>query len=178
MADIGGYFDANDVEPNAPFEVLPPGDYSMQILDSAMETTSRGDGRFLKIEMEVTDGDSAGRKIFDRLNLVNPNETAVKIARQTLSAIARAVGVLTFKDSSDLHMRKMIVKVAVVPRKDKQGNIVDGEYSNEVKGYRAVEGGAPAGSGGTPAKTGFTPSTGSTGAGATAGGGGKPPWKK
>lgn len=179
MADFGFSFDANDVEPSTPFVALPPGDYHMQIIAAAMEPTSAGTGRFLKLELEVTDGEHAGRKTYDRLNLDNPNQQAVDIARRTLSAICHAVGHTTVISSSEpLHFKKMIVKVATVPRKDKQGNVVQGEFSNEIKGYKPLSGGAPAGTARTAtssppaAKGGFTPNNAGGSVASTA------PWKK
>lgn len=173
MADLAG-FDASTVEPNTAFTPIPPGDYNMQIIASAMEPTSNGQGRFLKLELEITDGDHAGRKTFDRLNLENPNQQAVDIAKRTLSAICHAVSVLQPRDSEQLHFKKMEVKIAVVPRRDRPG-----EFSNEIKGYKAFGGGASGaqqqnGSAqqNSGVKSGFTP-------GNTAGGaGGGAPWKR
>lgn len=133
MANLGGTFDATQVEPNAPFEIVPPGDYVMQITNSGMENTKNGQGQFLKIELEIMEGAQAGRKLFDRLNLVNQNAQAVEIAQRTLSAICHAVGVLTVSDSEELHLRPMAVKVKVVERKDRPG-----EQSNEIGGYKPV----------------------------------------
>lgn len=174
MAQLGGTFDANQVEPNAPFVAIPPGDYPMQIIASAMEPTSAGTGRFLKFELEIIDGEHKGRKTYDRLNLENPNQQAVDIARRQLSAVCHAVGVLTVTDSEQLHFKPMEVKLAVVPRKDRQGNVVPGEMSNEVKGYKPLGGPrAAASSGSAPAaKGGFTPSTSGDSVASTA------PWKK
>lgn len=178
MADFGFAFDANEVEPSAPFVPLPPGEYVMQIIAGAMEPTANGDGRFLKLELEITDGEHAGRKTLDRLNLENPNPQAVEIAKRTLSAIGHAVGVLQFSSTAPLEFKKMLVKVATVPRKDKNKQVVPGEFSNEIKGYKPVNRTA-ASSGGTPStqqKSGFTPST--AGSGSTGGGGGGAPWKR
>lgn len=131
MAFIGGTFDANTVEPNAPFEIIPAGDYRVQITASSMESNKASTGSFLKLEIEIIDGPQAGRKMFDRLNLDHPNEKAVEIAQRTLSAICHAVGVLTVSDSEDLHLRAMLAKIKVVERKDRPG-----EHSNEIGGYR------------------------------------------
>ena len=54
MAFLGGTFDANSVEPSAPMEVLPPGKYSAQIIESEMRETRSG-GQMLKITMEVVE---------------------------------------------------------------------------------------------------------------------------
>ena len=73
MANLGTTFDASSVEPTVSFEVLPPGKYLVQIVNSEMRPTKDGLGRYLHIELDVLDGPHAGRKLFDRLNLVNGN---------------------------------------------------------------------------------------------------------
>lgn len=164
MAGLGGTLDANTVEPNAPMEIIPAGDYRAQITASSMEPTKNGNGRYLKLELEILDGPQAGRKLFDRLNLENPNSQAVEIAQRTLSAICHAIGVLTVSDSEQLHMRPMLVKVKVKPRNDNPG-----EMSNEIGGYKPC---GPVGgqTAQQPPKTGVA----SSGGGAAA----SPPWKR
>jgi len=129
MADLTG-FDANQHEPTVAFDCIPAGDYDVIITSSAMEPTKDGKGKFLKLELQVLNGPFQNRKLFDRLNLVNANETAMKIARGMLSAICRAVGVLTPKDSSELHNKPLTAKVAV--------KRADAKYdeANEIKGYK------------------------------------------
>lgn len=129
MADLRG-FNANDIEPNEAFDPLPHGDYLCVIVHSGMKPTKSGNGSFLELEFEVIEGRYKGRKLWDRINLNNPNETAVKIARGTLSAICRAVGVLTPTDSCELHDRPLLCKVRVEKRAD-----ID-DLSNVIKGYR------------------------------------------
>ena len=87
MAKLGTTFDASSVDPTMPFEVLPPGRYLVQIVTSEMRPTKDGAGQYLWLELDVLEGECQGRKLFDRLNLVNPNPTAVEIAQRTLSAI-------------------------------------------------------------------------------------------
>jgi len=132
MADLRG-FDANTVEPNDSFDPLPNGDYLCVISSSEMKPTKAGDGSFLELEMEVIDGPFKGRKVWDRLNLNNPNETAVKIAKGTLSAICRAVNVLTPTDSCELHDIPVTVKVVCKKRADTD------EMTNVIKGYKGRE---------------------------------------
>jgi hypothetical protein len=127
MAKLGGTFDASGVEPNAPLEALPPGDYKVQILQSEMRVTKAGTGQMLWLDMEVLEGPLQSRHVYDQLNLINPNPTAEEIAQRTLSAICHAVGKLQVSDSEELHFLPMIVKVAVRPN-----------GYNEVKGYKPV----------------------------------------
>jgi hypothetical protein len=129
LASALGGFNASQVEPTGSFDALPAGEYEVAIVDSEMRDTAAGDGQYLQLELKVMHGPHANRKLWDRLNLINPKEKAVQIAKGTLSAICRAVGVLTPNDSSELHGRRLI---AVVGQYEYQG-----KQRNEVRGYKA-----------------------------------------
>lgn len=151
MADLNN-FNANDHEPND-FSPVPAGRYLAAITASEMKPTKAGNGSYLELEFEILEGEYKGRKLWDRLNLDNPNETAVKIAQGTLSAICRAVGVMQPRDSAELHGLPLTVIVAVEKRQD------NGEDSNRIKGYKSKN---------EPAETPAAPATKN----------GAPPWKK
>lgn len=122
-------FDATTVEPSTvSFDALPAGEYLAVITESVEKPTKAGTGSYLQLNLQVVDGPHKNRMLFDRLNLNNPNPTAVNIARETLSSICRAVGVMQPGDSAELHNRPMRVRVSVRN---------DPEYgtSNEIKGY-------------------------------------------
>jgi hypothetical protein len=137
MTKLGFSFDAMSIEPSKGFEVLPPGDYRVMITNSEMRDTASGAGKYLWLDMMIVDGQYQGQHLFDLLNLVNPNEVAVRIAYESLSAICRAVGVLNTDDASDLYNRSMIAVVKVKPAgPDKTGT--HREAKNEVKAYKAV----------------------------------------
>lgn len=142
MAFLGGTFDATQVEPQGDYTPVPPGEYKVQIISSEMVATSSGNGHMLKLELEIVEGDQAGRKLFDRLNLDNPNAKAVEIAQRTLSAICHATGKLSVQDSEELHMIPMVAVVKVDPPRTANGK----EYgpSNGIKTYKAAGGSAPA----------------------------------
>lgn len=118
MARLNEAFDATTVEPNKPFELLPPGRYVVQIVNSEMRPTKDGMGQLLWLELDVLEGECAGRKLFDRLNLVNANPTTVEIAQRTLSAICHAVGKMQVDDSEQLHLIPLIADVRVQPPKN------------------------------------------------------------
>lgn len=121
MASFAQTFDASQIEPHTPYEVLPPGQYLVQIAVSEMRLTKDGMGQYLYLQLDVLEGQYAGRKLFDRLNLVNPNPEAVQIAQRTLSAICRAAGKLQVNDSEQLHQIPMIADVRVRPPRGKYG---------------------------------------------------------
>ena len=127
MAELHG-FDANTVEP-VNFEPLPANNYSVVLTKSEFRDTKAKDGQYLELEFEVIEGEYKGRKIWDRLSLDHSNTTVVKIARGKLSSLCRACGVMTPKDSTELHDLPVIAKVRLKKRQD------TGELTNQIAGY-------------------------------------------
>ena len=121
-------FNANEVEPALNFEPIPAGKYLAAITESEMKPTKNGSGRYLQLTFTIIEGEYKNRVLWARLNLENPNATAVKIARAELSAICHATGVMTPRDSVELHNLPMTIGVKLKKRDD-------GELSNEIKTY-------------------------------------------
>ena len=138
MASLNGTFDATEVAPAVPLEVLPPGKYLAHLIESEMLPTKAGDGQLLKLVFEILEGPSARRKIFDQLNLVNPNPTTVEIAQRALSAICHATGKLQVGDSEELHLVPMTIQVKIRPPKNGYGE------SNAIAYLPPERGAAPA----------------------------------
>jgi hypothetical protein len=164
MADLAGY-NAADYEPADEFKPIPEGTYRAIITASDYEENKKKTGSFLKLTIQILDNPYNGRTVFDRLNLDNPNEVAVDIAKRQLSAVCRAVGKMTPKDSAELHNIPFTVKLGVTP---------DGKYS-EILSYKPIksETAAPAANGGAAAP----PAAVATGA-PTNGSGKKAPWAR
>jgi hypothetical protein len=157
MAYLGAEFDASQVEPSKPREVVPPGWYKAIIEASdvkptkkAQEATQYGgpeaNDRLLTLSFRVIEGDHKDALIFSNLNIVNTNPQAQEIGQRELSAVCHAVGKLKVKDSSELHNKPLMIKVDV---ERKEGY----NPRNVIKGFEAVgsEGvssvvGAPTGS--------------------------------
>lgn len=157
-------FDASTVDPDVGFDPVPAGDYTAMIVDSEIKLTKAGTGMYLQLVWQVCDGQYAGRRIWDRINIQNPNQMAEEIGQKQLSSICHAVGVLRVIDSVELHDRPCSLKVVVKPG--------EGQYlpTNEVKGYRALGGGQ------TPAPAAPTPAR--QAAAAVAPAAAPPPWAK
>ncbi|MFQ5732749.1 MAG: DUF669 domain-containing protein [Planctomycetaceae bacterium] len=126
-------FNAHEVEPSTDFEPIPAGKYLAVITESEFKPTKSGNGSYLQFTFEILDGEHKGRHLWARLNLDNPNQTAVKIARGELSAICRAVGVMAPNDSVELHNLPLVVTVRCKKRAD------TGDITNEIKGYAKKE---------------------------------------
>ena len=178
MASLNGTFDATEVAPAVPLEVLPPGKYLAHLIESEMLPTKAGDGQLLKLVWEVLEGSSARRKIFDQLNLVNRNEQTVEIAQRTLSAICHAVGHVHVSDSEQLHFKALIVTLKVQPAgPDKYG--VQREARNKVAGYSAAGAAATATSTAPrPTTPGPRPATAAPPPYARTGAAAVPPWRR
>ena len=132
MANLGSTFDATGIAPAQSLEVLPPGQYPAQIVGSEIRSTKDGMGQYLFLEIDVLEGPYQGRKLFDRLNLVNANPQTVEIAQRTLSAICHATGRLQVQDSEELHLIPFTAVVQVQPPKNGYGE------SNKVR-YQPLE---------------------------------------
>lgn len=128
MGNLNG-FDANDHVPLGVREVVPAGKYRAAITESVMKPTKDGRGKYLELTFQILDGEYKGHMLWARLNLQNPSETAVAIAKSALSAICHAVGVMRPIDSSELHHIPMFITVSTKNRED------TGEPTNEIKGY-------------------------------------------
>lgn len=133
MARLDTTFDATSVEPSQPFEVIPADKYVVQIVASDLKPTSSGTGQYIWLELEILEGEYKGRKLWDRLNIINPNAQAVEIAQRSLSALCHACDVMAFSDTEELHWNPVVATVRVRPPK--------GEYaaSNEIRGYEPVD---------------------------------------
>ena len=143
MPSLNG-FNASEVDPAADFEPIAPGSYTAVITESETKPTKAGTGSYLQFTFQIVDGEHKGRLLWARLNLDNPSETAVKIAKGELSAICRAVNVLQPRDSIELHNIPLVIKVGVKRRDD------TGEMTNEIKGYSARGGSSSPGPARTP----------------------------
>jgi hypothetical protein len=84
----------------------------------------------LQVKLQIIEGPFKNRTIIDRFNLWNKNPAATTIAQQQFKKVCEAVNIPKPPDSSSLHMKPLVIKVAV-----KEYN---GSNQNEVKGYKAV----------------------------------------
>ncbi len=132
MATLNG-FNANEVDPSTDFEAIPAGKYLAVITESEVRPNKSGTGSYLQFTFQIIEGEYKGRLLWARLNLDNPNSTAVKIARAELSAICRAVGVMAPSDSVELHDLPLVISVKCKKRTDTE------EIANEIKGYAKKE---------------------------------------
>lgn len=128
MADLGGY-DATQVK-DSEYEVIPSGDYRVLMTESEKVETKDRKSHLLKCKFQILDGPMKNRTFFDRFNLWNASEKATLIAQQQFKKVCEAINVLKPADSSDLHGKPLMCRLAV---KD-----YNGKDQNEVKGYKSA----------------------------------------
>ncbi|HDZ39609.1 MAG TPA: DUF669 domain-containing protein [Marinobacter sp.] len=122
MADLTGFFDGQGFDPEtAPPDVVPPGDYTVQIDASSIKETKAKDGHYIEVEMTILDEcPSKGCKLWDRLNIHNKNPKTVEMAKRSLGALSVASSIPDLKDT-DMLLQKVVI--ACVKVKDDQNNI-------------------------------------------------------
>lgn len=120
------------------FKPLKAGWYPAELVKSELKSTKDKKGKYLSFQFKVTedanDESSEGRFVFTNLNIVNSNETAVKIAHSDLKAICEAVGHKgELEDTVDLHNIPLMIKVSYKPETP------DWPAKNEIKGFKAYD---------------------------------------
>jgi len=125
-------FNAAEHAPSQSFEVLPAGEYVAMISSSEVKATRDGSGSYISLRFDIVDGQFKGRCIFKMLNIWNQNPKAVEIANGELSSICHATNVMQLSDTSQLHNRPMLIKVAIRP--------AQGQYdaSNDIKSFKPL----------------------------------------
>lgn len=130
-------YDLSNVQARAALDPIPSGWYNATITETTLKPTSAGDGQMMELALEISEGPYKGRKLWDRLNIQNPNQTAMEIAFATLKQIYNALGIVRANTSAELHGRPLKVKVKLRPAETgKDGKTYDAK--NEVNGYDSI----------------------------------------
>lgn len=86
-------FDVSSVEPAVnTYELLPRGRYLAMIINSDIRDTKAGDGTYVEWTFEVMEGPHKGRRLWERMNFRNKNQTTEQIAKRNLAALSIACG--------------------------------------------------------------------------------------
>jgi len=134
MANLGGVFDSDQHDDIDGFDPIPAGWYNVAVTGSDINVTKAKTGKYINLEHTVLDGEYKGRKIWNMINHINPNPTAVEIAQKTLATLCRAVGKKAIADTQELHGVPILAKVKIVP--------ASGDYppKNGIVTYKAIKG--------------------------------------
>lgn len=134
LRDMG--FDARNVEPSAPRDAVPAGDYQAILVKSERKLNTKKTGELLALEFQILNGPFQNRKLYANLNIRNASAQSQQIAWAELSALCHAVEVLSPGDTQELHGIPLIVTVKV----DKDS---DRGPQNRITGYKHRNAGRP-----------------------------------
>ncbi|MCU0812732.1 MAG: DUF669 domain-containing protein [Thiobacillaceae bacterium] len=121
-------FDTSAIESQT-FEALPAGWYPVMIVDEEQKEAKSGNGEYVKMTLEVTEGPYKGRKLWEQFSLWHTNPQTVEIAQRGIATIAQAVGIAKCNDTTELHNRVFDAKV-IIEKSDQYGD------QNRIRGYR------------------------------------------
>ena len=118
-------------------ELVPPGNYVAEIIDS-QEKISKAGNSYLTLKLSICEGPYEGRWIWDNLNINHPTEKVRARARLTLGIITKAVGLVGIDDTSELHYKPLTIELESEPA---QG---DYKAKNVVRKYHKASTSDPA----------------------------------
>jgi hypothetical protein len=142
FADEDFGIDLGGVPESDSYALIPVGDYPMQCIGVELKTTNNGGSR-IAAKFEVTEGEFAGRKVFENFNIKHSNPQTVEIALKGIKQWVRACGGegnerLTMGLLAGLEGKEFIGTLKV--EKDKTGQYGD---QNRIKSYAPYAGPAP-----------------------------------
>lgn len=126
-------FNAATVEPSTGFKPIPAGEYDFLITGCSLKDNKEGGGKHIEVVYQCVEGAAKGRKIYERMNVVNASERAQAIGQAELSSLCRAVGVMEPKDTKELCNKIVRLKVGVKVKDGKEGNVVNARMAAGVK---------------------------------------------
>ncbi len=132
--DLGETFVVNEAELGGSYDTLPAGKYYAQAISAEIKDTKAGDGKVLTFTFEILDGQFEKRRIWERLNYINPNATTQEIARKSLGRFAHAIGLKAYSSADDFLFQPVIIDVGI--RAGTNGY----SDSNNVRRYISVDG--------------------------------------
>lgn len=121
------------------FTILPDGIYQLMLESAEWKNTNRGDGKYLALKWTVLAPEEFnGAIVFDNLNLDNPHEKAVIVAKRRLKSIEDYSGREFFSEDD---MPGSVVNAKIVQEEFK-GRDGSDKLSNRIKTYRENDSGA------------------------------------
>jgi hypothetical protein len=99
--------------------------YEVMVIASDLKPTQAGTGEFIELTLQVVSGEHAGRRVWDRLNVSNPNKQAEDIAKRQLQELCLACKVQNLTNTEQLHDIPVFAEIDI-DRKDSSRNRVMG----------------------------------------------------
>lgn len=114
-------------------DCLPAGKYRVMITSVETKETRSGTGRYMRLKMQVLDGQYANWSTTDMINIENENKKAEEIGWQQLKKLVKAIW---GEFPEEFTAEDLENQILVVTTKLDEYN---GSMSSKVKGYVAAE---------------------------------------
>jgi hypothetical protein len=136
MASLSQSFNVSDLpESSKNFSPLPAGWYTANISEAEIKQTKAGTGEYISVKYSITGPTHEGRGVYGNVNIKNPTPKAEEIGRKQLGEIMRAIGLARIDNTDQLIGKSLSIKLEV-KLSEQYGD------GNEVKGFKALEGGS------------------------------------
>lgn len=140
--DLTGFDAEKAANEKSGFDVLPQGEYVVQVVES---TRKEKDGDItIVLKLLVMEGQYKGRYVWDTIGIQHTSEKWVAACRRRLGQAMMAFGITKPRDTEEIHFKSMLASVTV--REDDSGQV-----RNNVKKYAAKPTSAPPSFGGATA---------------------------
>ena len=145
MSFLDEAFDLDDLpESENSYDPIPEGWYEAVINKAELKKTKDGTGTYINVRYDIVGPTHQGRVVFSIITVKNKSAIAQNIGLQNLKQLMRAIGIKRVDDTDQLIGGRLSIKVVV---RTQEGY----EPSNDVRGYKAIEGAVMPTAASTPA---------------------------
>lgn len=95
-------FDAAGIDTSPRANLLTAGDYLFICQKAEVKETKEKTGRYVDCEFVVVSDGAKGRRVWNKFNIENPNDTAVQIGKRDLALFMAAIGLQSFRSLREL----------------------------------------------------------------------------
>lgn len=155
MSDTLGPLNLADADTRG-FEALDPGRYNAVIHEMTMDAVKNVSGQgkmpagtpMIKVQFRITDdiNGSTNRRVFSQF-IIPPKDYAEGPSQKMKGMLVRFLVALGEDESKvraknyspdfeDFKAREIVVVLGKEPKKDQNGNVIEDEFNNPVKGYK------------------------------------------
>lgn len=141
VGDVTKDVDWSEVEDDAGFDPIPPGEYRAEVHKAELKENKKGTGYLLKFDYLILGPSYAGRHVFQHMNIKNQSAKAQSIGRRQYKSLSMAAGHDTPPDDQDVLLGESIqIKV-----KNKKETYQGEERVKEVVSSHSPDTGEPKG---------------------------------
>ncbi len=101
--------------PNVPdygtFEPIPSDDYAVEVTKVEKKTSKKSGSDYWSIELTITDGEFAGRKLWDSLSFTGATDEKTKFALQRVKLVAHRLGGIKLDGDEDFNPEVLLGKI-------------------------------------------------------------------